>query len=333
MKRGLVVRDVAERAERVAALQASLRRAGLEAALVYGDASRSDDIAYLTNLCIYWNEGVLAVPAEGEPAFITKLSKRVQPWMRATSTLTDIRSGPDVAGGIAGFVRELARADGSNRSARQAGAAPSGAAREPGGAVPVANDAGALRVGIIDAGWWPATLLAEIERALPDAELVRLDDGVRELRLVPSPRELTVLREAGAALSAAIDAALAAPHPLAALERAARRGGFTEVLARTGDGWIDATGQYRTLWIRAARATDGSLAARLAAAAGELRAGVRPAVRCVSHADLATGGDHRLGEAEPLRAGEVVTLLVDDGGVAAETYVVTESEIECLTRR
>jgi hypothetical protein len=297
MKRGLVVADTAERAERVAALQALLRRAGLAAALVYGDVSRSDDIAYLTNLCIYWNEGVLAVPAEGTPAFITRLSKRVQPWMRATSTLTDIRSGPDVAGGIAAFV-------GPERA----------------------------RVGIVDVGWWPAMLLAEIERALPEAELMPLDDGVRELRLVPSPRELTVLREAGAALSAAIDAALAAPHPLAALERAARRAGFTDVLARTGDGWIDATGQYRMLWIRAARATDGSLAARMAAAAGELRAGVRPAVRCISHADLATGGDHREGEPVP-RAGEVVTLLVEDGGaVAAETYRVTESDPECLTR-
>jgi hypothetical protein len=321
MKRGLVVADTAERAERVAALQASLRRAGLAAALVYGDVSRSDDIAYLTNLCIYWNEGVLAVPAEGEPAFITRLSKRVQPWMRATSTLTDIRSGPDVAGGIAGFVRSLPGAGGS-----------AGALREPAGAVAAANAAGALRVGLVDAGWWPAMLLAEIERAVPEADLVPLDYGVRELRLVPSPYELAVLREAGAALSAAIDAALAAPHPLAALERAARRAGFTDVLARTGDGWIDATGQYRTLWIRAARATDASLALRLTTAAGGLRDGARPPVRCISHADLATDGDHRLGEAEPLRAGEVVTLLVDDGGVAAETYVVTESEPECLTR-
>ena len=84
MKRGLVLFDPAEipAAEwraRVAAVQRELAASGTDVALIYGDVSRSDDIAYLTNLCVYWNEGVLAVPAHGEPAFLTKLSPRVFP--------------------------------------------------------------------------------------------------------------------------------------------------------------------------------------------------------------------------------------------------------------
>ena len=76
MKRGLVVRDAEEIADsewaaRVGALQSELAAAGVDIALIYNDVSRGDDIGYLTNLCIYWNEGVLAVPATGEPAMLT----------------------------------------------------------------------------------------------------------------------------------------------------------------------------------------------------------------------------------------------------------------------
>lgn len=83
MKRGLVVLDHDELPEeewrrRIDRTRAVLREQGVDLALVYGDVFRSDDIAYLTNLCIYWNEGMLAVPADGEPALLTKLSPRVQ---------------------------------------------------------------------------------------------------------------------------------------------------------------------------------------------------------------------------------------------------------------
>jgi len=99
MKRGLVLFDPAEIPAdewrgRVAAVQRQLAASGTDVALIYGDVSRSDDIAYLTNLCVYWNEGILAVPAHGDPVFLTKLSPRVHPWMRLISTVTEIRSGP-----------------------------------------------------------------------------------------------------------------------------------------------------------------------------------------------------------------------------------------------
>ena len=122
MKRGLVTLDASGRADRLRAFQRHLGVDGLAAAAIYGDVHRSGDLTYLTNLCLYWNEGVLVVPADGEPVLLTKLSARVQPWMRETSTLRDVRSGPDLASLLAGLLQ----------------------GRAPG------------VLGLVDRAWWPA---------------------------------------------------------------------------------------------------------------------------------------------------------------------------------
>ena len=96
MKRGLVKAVGEDRStyeSRVDRLRDQLREAGVQVALLYGDVYRSDDIAHLTNLCIYWNEGMMAIRPQGPPVLLTKLSPRVFPWMRLTSKAEDIRSG------------------------------------------------------------------------------------------------------------------------------------------------------------------------------------------------------------------------------------------------
>lgn len=251
MKRGLVVLDPAETppdelAGRVTALQARLRAEGLDAALIYGDVSRSDDIAYLTNLCLYWNEAVLVVGAEGEPTLATKLSKRVHPWMRKTTTLRDIRSGRDLAALAAAALVE-----------REAAGTP-----QPGGAADVAGGAAGaaapLRVGLVEADWWPATLVAELGAALAGAELVELGGTVREARAVLSDGEAALLRRAEEILGAAVADAAAAPADprarVAQIERAVRGAGFADLEVRCDDpASIDAFGQYRNLWVRVTR--------------------------------------------------------------------------------
>jgi hypothetical protein len=338
MKRGLVALDPqspppAERAARVDAVRDAARAAGVDVAFIYGDVARSDDIAWLTNLCIYWNEGVLAVPVDGEPAFLTKLSKRVQPWMRATSTLQDLRSGRDLAA-LVGDV-----------------------------------GAGAPRVGIVDRDLWPAALVGDVEAALGGVGLIDLPDAVRQVRRTPSESDVTEIRAIGRTLAAALDAAAGrAPHDAVAdVERALRRAGATDVQpasgrAADGSASLDVVVQRRTLWLRAARASGGPLAdalnAGLAAAAARLTAGVRPSelaavarpalsagtssrLTVTSHADLAVGdlrplcGDGSGDEA--VLAGEVVVLALeawdDDGAVAAaaDSYLVGASGLEPLT--
>ncbi|GLZ06529.1 hypothetical protein Acsp03_39950 [Actinomadura sp. NBRC 104412] len=346
MKRGLVVLDHDEIPEsewtsRVGTLQNRLAEDGIDIALVYGDVYRSDDIGYLTNLCIYWNEGVVAVPAEGEPSFLTKLSPRVHTWMRRTSKVSDLHSGRAFGPLVAGLL------DGRERGV----------------------------AGLVDAALWPAALVTELTGALPGWELRPLGGLVREQRLRPSPNETALIRDATAlldeALRRAVAPGLAPADRVSVVERTLRGGGYTEVLvdttsAQDGAVSVDVTGQYRHNWLRAARTVAdpggaspaAGLEAGLEAAIGAVAAGTAesalghaalsalPAfpdgteaeVRWIDQADLSTGGDYRPpGEDVRLEQGSVgavaIELILPGGGraVVADTVLVGPRSAERLT--
>ncbi|MFI6344357.1 hypothetical protein [Streptomyces sp. NPDC050560] len=345
MKRGLVVLDEAEvpGAEwrgRMDTLRHDLAGAGVDVALVYGDVYASDDIAYLTNLCIYWNEGVLAVPVSGESVFLTKLSPRVHPWMRRISTVDRIESGR----GFGALVSAL-----------------------------LGGRAGAT-VGLVDADRWPAPVVAEVRAALPGLTVRELPSLVRDRRAVVSPAELALLRRGGAVVGSAVDAAaadgLGERERVATVERLVRGAGFLDVKCVTagapdGAATVAATGQFRTGWLHAARIADagaspwaGALRAALDAAVAAVREGASartlaeaaaPAlaglprdadarVRWTNQADLASAGEyHRRPPGEALAAGAVVAVGVDvlfgAGGYAeaADTVRVTRDGAERLT--
>ncbi|GAA5115404.1 aminopeptidase P family N-terminal domain-containing protein [Pseudonocardia adelaidensis] len=331
MKRGLVVLDPAEVSEaertgRVLRLQRRLAAEGVTIALDYADVHRSDDLAYLTNLCLYWNEGILAVPVVGEPTFLMKLSPRVHPWMRRSSTLTDLRSGKGFTALVEGLLGGL----------------------EPG------------VLGLVDAALCPATAVEEVRAAAPGWEIRPLGGLVREQRLVPSAAERALLRDAQAHLEAGLDAVSATGgsdgERIALVEQALRGAGFTDVFAEVvhgpdGVAAVDVTGQYRFCWVRAARLVgpnppwarelDRALAAAVAAVApgvaasapvtaaeevlAGLPAGAVASATVVHQADLSTGGDYA-DPAEPVPAGAVVVVGVEvlfpDGGRVAVTETV-----------
>ena len=347
MKRGLVVLDPAEIPERewrdrVAAVARRMTAEGIDVALIYGDVSRSDDIGWLTNLCVYWNEGVLAIPANGDPVLLTKLSPRVHPWMRRISTVTEVRSGKSFGALVAGY---LAERDG------------------PGTA------------GLVDARLWPAATVEDIGAglaAVPGWRLTHLGGLVRELRLIPSGTELALLQRGAATLAAAAERAcrpgLTATGRVAAVESDLRGAGYLDVACRateTVDGVtvLQITGQYRNSWLHVSRlvggdgspgwpaavrdalaaavraAGDGITAANLAAAAGPALAaaagpapaalppGTRSAVRWVNQADMATGGEYAgYPDSLPMAAGSVVVISVEaefaDGRTAAAADTV-----------
>ncbi|NEK59117.1 hypothetical protein GCU56_14720 [Geodermatophilus sabuli] len=338
MKRGLVVMDPAEIpgtewTDRVRRLQERMSAEGLSLALVYGDVFRSDDIGYLTNLCIYWNEGIVAVPAEGEPAFLTKLSPRVHPWMKATSTVADLRSGKSFSQLTAGLVE----------------------GREPG------------VIGLVDAALWPATVVEQVTGAAPAWEVRLLGGIVREQRLVPSAAELALLRDGARSLGRAMDQATGSggqpAEAVAVLEGEVRSAGFTDLMtevSRTSDGVVslEVTGEYRHGWLHAGRildpsspephwlptlragfeaavgAVDGAARFSDVTAAAEAVLGDLPAdaawyVRCVNQADMATNGEYEsVSPTTPLPDGAVVVVGIEvvfaDGGRAAvaETVLV-----------
>lgn len=327
MKRGLVVLDHAELPEaewrrRLATVRERLRGEGVDVALVYGDVFRSDDIGYLTNLCLYWNETVLAVPVDGEPALLTKLSPRVHSWMRRTSTLTDLRSGTAFGSLVTALLAE----------------------RQPG------------TVGLVDAQLWPTPLLDEVVEATSGWTVSRLGGLVRELRSSPSEPELALLRTAGSELGKAVAGAAtcSARDRVSIAELSVRGAGFTDVVVRANESSVDITGQHRNNWVRIAREFEGPLTAALSEVVSAARPGVGVAelgaaaqarlagldaacdVRIVDHADLSTNGEYA-GAPGVLRAGQVVVLAVEavtpdgEATAAADTVLVTDSGVENLT--
>jgi hypothetical protein len=340
MKRGLVVLDpaeipAAEWGERVRAVQAELRAAGVDVALVYNDVSRGDDIGYLTNLVIYWNEGMLAIPAEGEATLLTKLSKRVFSWMQKTSVLEDLRSGQTLGKLVEGYVAD-----------RPAGT-----------------------IGFIDADLWPAAYVEEIAAAVPEWTTVELGPLVRDARKVLSPAELGVIRSAAGVLRDALAAAdtggLDMRGRMGGLESVARHGGFTDVLLRgteaDGHVTIETAGEYRQSWLLTGRtygdaAFRGALAAAQRAALAAIAPGVAwskveaaalaalalpdgatAVVTWSSQADFANRGELRPTSPAGPAAGEVAALqleVIEEGGrrsVLTDTFLTTADGAELLT--
>jgi Xaa-Pro aminopeptidase len=235
-------------------------------------------------------------------------------------------------------------------------------------------------VGLIDAGLWPGAVTAEIRQALDGWTVRPLNGLVRGLRQVPSPAELALLRRAASALTETAAAAAAQGlsdcERIALAERELRGDGYLDVIAntsRTADGVtsVRITGQYRYLWLRAARLADpdgdawpvgvawpgalrravaaavaatvpGVTTAALEAAArpalGQLPAGTTADVRLVYHADLATDGEYANDPAgQPVPDGAVVVVEIDarfaDGthAAVAETVLAAGDGSVCLT--
>jgi Creatinase/Prolidase N-terminal domain len=319
MKRGLVLFDPNETPpeeykSRLGRLQERLRADRLACGFIYGDVASSGDICYLTNLTIYWNQGVLAVPDQGEPVFLTKLSKRVYPWMRSSSVVNDIRSNPDLGRAIVQFCRE-----------HLAGSA-------------------SPKVALIDEAWWPESIVANVRAALPEVDFTNVEGAVRDQRAKPSQSELALLGRARSILEDAIDTALTGNHTTeerwAAVQRISRRRGFMDILGHChanpeeGSVSVDVSGQFRHLWLRCAKARGGDAAARLQPALDAIAGSLKPgatraevqaagaryaetarwqgfACDCLSHTDIETDGAQRPpagADSEPLQDGEVVLL-------------------------
>lgn len=329
MKRGLVILDPAEVppgewGERLATVRADLAAAGVDVGLVYGDVFCSDDINYLTNLCVYWNEGMLAIPAgDGDPVMLTKLSPRVFGWMRLTSTLEEIRSGKTF-GALAG---ELL------------------GERAPG------------TVGLIGADLWPAAVADEVTAALPGWTVRPLGPLIRDRRARPSASEEALVRTAAAALGASVRTAgragLTPAERIGEIEGDLRGDGFLDVRVTTlrapdATESVQVIGQYRTVWAHIAQvvagrwgpavhgvlaaatgaakagATEADLVAAAVPAMAELPDDARTDVRWVNQADLATageyGGDARLADGA---IGAIrVEVVFADGGAAAAAHTV-----------
>jgi len=204
MRRGLMAWDAAElpRAaldDRLARLRARMKAEGLDAFLLYTNIARGAAVCWLTGFTPYWNEGLVLVPAEGEPLFATALSKRVAEWISSVMPLGEVVTTPKPPALIA---QKLA-------------------------------ESGARRVGVLELDGFPAGHAQTILAGAPAVELIEGTGVFARARagMDAAERGLAARADALARESLASVAADAVLDPLAlvaACEQGARLGGAEE---------------------------------------------------------------------------------------------------------
>ncbi|HXJ02137.1 MAG TPA: aminopeptidase P family N-terminal domain-containing protein [Micropepsaceae bacterium] len=205
MRRGLMAWDadeipIAALKGRVQRLQTGMAAAGYDALILYTNFVRSAAVSYLTAFSPYWADGVLLVPAHGEPLFATTLSKRVGNWIQTVKPVGDLVTSPTPGTVLA---QRLA-AGGDIR-----------------------------RVAILERDDFPAGLYSEIASALPGVEIVDGTDVFAAARAQCDAVEQRLLgaaaRIAGEALGhLKFDVATDVGHAVGAVEQYARLQGAEE---------------------------------------------------------------------------------------------------------
>jgi hypothetical protein len=86
--------------QRLSLLQAAVTKEGLGGLVLYTNVARPAAVSFVTGFTPYWSEGLLLVPASGEPVLATALSKRVSPWIRSVMPIGLIENTPRPAAAI-----------------------------------------------------------------------------------------------------------------------------------------------------------------------------------------------------------------------------------------
>jgi hypothetical protein len=163
--------------ERVARLQAAMRRDGYDACLFYSNLVRPSAVCWLTGFTPYWIESLLLVEPKGPPVLATALSKRVSDWIRATSQLGEIINTPRPGTAIG---QRLAAS-------------------------------GAKRIGVLELDALPAGLYDDVIASAPAAELIEATASFATERRRLDAAERKLIERADAIALAALDQVDAAP--------------------------------------------------------------------------------------------------------------------------
>lgn len=92
--------------QRLSRLQDGLKAGGFDGAVLYTNHARPAAVSFLTGFTPYWSEGLLLVPASGEPVLAMALSKRVAGWIRSVMPICVIENAPQPAAAISRRVAE-----------------------------------------------------------------------------------------------------------------------------------------------------------------------------------------------------------------------------------
>jgi hypothetical protein len=185
--------------QRLSRLQAGLKTEGLGAVVLYTNLARPAAVSFLTGFTPYWSEGLLFVPASGEPVLAIALSKRVSGWIRSVMPIGAIENTPQPAAAIG---RKL-------------------------------TEAGIRKVGIVELDMFPG---AQADMLTGSGNAVALEDAsalFRSVRLRADAAEIALVRRADDLARDCLetfDSGDDARRVMADIEARARLAGAEEVL-------------------------------------------------------------------------------------------------------
>jgi Xaa-Pro aminopeptidase len=168
MKRGLIAWDretwpEEEFRQRIEQIKGAMRRNGLDAVLIYGDANQSGDLAYLTHFIPYADTGVFALPIQARPKLFTTHAYRNLPWFETITWIDDIICTNNLGGECADYLSLLN----------------------------VPNP----RIGAVPAQSFPYPVARAVEKRL-SCQIIDFTDPYEEIRVVKSDRELSSISTA-----------------------------------------------------------------------------------------------------------------------------------------
>ena len=167
---------------RLARVQAAIEAAGHDAWLVYGDALRYGDLAYLTHFLPRVRGAAVLVPRTGQPTLLVAVGSRDIPAAKTLTWVEDVRPFTRLPGEVAKLVRE--------RGLEQA------------------------HIGLVDVEEQLAiTEWDQIRALLPDVRWDAADGTIARLRAAKEPAEETVLRRVAGIVQDGLDAAARALRP------------------------------------------------------------------------------------------------------------------------
>jgi hypothetical protein len=246
MRRGLIAWSKAELPEavfaaRAARTQAAMAKAGWDALLVYSNNTRPAGASWLCGFVPYWSEAMLVLPRGGDPYIVAALTKRVHPWIAATSRITKVVSAARLGLGAG---KEIAAAGGGTVGVADLDGLPAG----------VADDLRSTGLRLDDATSAFAPLRGRADPA--EVALGARAASIAHDALACALPEHDDAREAIAAVEGRARALAAEECYVAAapdLSRARRLARF-EGEAPLGPSYaIRATIAYKGVWVRAAR--------------------------------------------------------------------------------
>ena len=167
-----------EFATRIARIQEGLEKRGLDGVMVYGDEYRKENLRYVSNFWPIFERGACFIPRRGAP--ILAGAPEGEQYAREMAVWDDVRNLREFACVSVPEEIDFPLATFSTLSE-------------------IVGDTvqGGKRLGIVGATDIPATVLRWVTASVPGLEVVACDDLLTDLRLIKTPAEIALLKEAG----------------------------------------------------------------------------------------------------------------------------------------